>query len=130
MRAAIITSSDSGYAGKREDVSGPVIAEMVREAGYEVVWQKVLPDDQAMLEEAMKEICDEVLGYNKVIAKPEAEVPVTVEGDPFIAFASYGKGRSGVVTTDCAPHWAPPEFCEWEYYNKLWQNIADWLIQK
>ena len=72
----------------------------------------------------------EVLGYNKVIAKPEAEVPVTVEGDPFIAFASYGKGRSGVVTTDCAPHWAPPEFCEWEYYNKLWQNIADWLIQK
>ena len=59
MRAAIITSSDSGYAGKREDVSGPVIAEMVREAGYEVVWQKVLPDDQAMLEEAMKEICDE-----------------------------------------------------------------------
>ena len=32
---------------------------MVREAGYEVVWQKVLPDDQAMLEEAMKEICDE-----------------------------------------------------------------------
>ena len=59
MRAAIITSSDSGYAGKREDVSGPVIAEMVREAGYEVVWQKVLPDDQAMLEEVMKEICDE-----------------------------------------------------------------------
>ena len=48
MRAAIITSSDSGYAGKREDVSGPVIAEMVREAGYEVVWQKVLPDEQAM----------------------------------------------------------------------------------
>ena len=59
MRTAIITSSDSGYAGKREDVSGPVIAEMVKEAGYEVVWQKVLPDDQAMLEEAMKEICDE-----------------------------------------------------------------------
>ena len=54
MRAAIITSSDSGYAGKREDVSGPVIAEMVREAVYEVVCQKVLPDDQAM-----KEICDE-----------------------------------------------------------------------
>lgn len=48
-----------GTQGKREDVSGPVIAEMVREAGYEVVWQKVLPDEQAMLEEAMKEICDE-----------------------------------------------------------------------
>ncbi len=59
MRAAIITSSDSGYAGKREDISGPVIAEMVREAGYEVVLQKILPDDQRMLEEEMKKICDE-----------------------------------------------------------------------
>ena len=72
----------------------------------------------------------DVLGYNKTIAKPEACVAATVEGDPFIAFGSYGKGRSAVVTTDCAPHWAPPEFCEWEYYNKLWQQIVDWTVQK
>lgn len=71
-----------------------------------------------------------VLGYNKTIAKPEAEVPVTVEGNPFIAFASYGKGKSAVFTTDCAPHWAPPEFCEWEYYNKLWQGMIGWLTNK
>ena len=62
--------------------------------------------------------------------KPEACVAATVEGDPFIAFGSYGKGRSAVITTDCAPHWAPPEFCEWEYYNKLWQQIVDWTVQK
>ena len=37
MRTAIITSSDSGYAGEREDVSGPVIASIMSEAGYEVV---------------------------------------------------------------------------------------------
>ncbi|RGD95245.1 cytoplasmic protein [Clostridiales bacterium AM23-16LB] len=72
----------------------------------------------------------DVLGYNKTIAKPEACVAATVEGDPFIAFGSYGKGRSAVITTDCAPHWAPPEFCEWEYYNKLWQQIVDWTVQK
>ncbi len=59
MRAAIITSSDSGYAGRRYDVSGTVIAKMVKEAGYEVVWYKVLPDEQSVLEEAMREICDE-----------------------------------------------------------------------
>lgn len=70
-----------------------------------------------------------ILGYNKTIAKPEAEVPVVVEGNPFLAFGTYGKGKSAVVTTDCAPHWAPPEFCEWEYYNKLWQGIADWLTK-
>ena len=32
MRVAIITSSDSGYAGEREDKSGPVIAGMVTAA--------------------------------------------------------------------------------------------------
>lgn len=71
-----------------------------------------------------------VLGYNKTIAKPEAEVAVTVEGDPFIAFGKYGSGRSAVFTSDCAPHWAPPEFCNWEYYNKLWQGIVNWVINK
>ncbi|MEG2017712.1 MAG: glutamine amidotransferase [Clostridium sp.] len=71
-----------------------------------------------------------VLGYNKTIAKPEAEVAVTVEGDPFIAFGKYGNGRSAVFTSDCAPHWAPPEFCNWECYNKLWQGIVNWVINK
>ena len=41
MRAAIITSSDTGYAGEREDLSGPAIREMIEPAGYEVVYQKV-----------------------------------------------------------------------------------------
>lgn len=73
------------------------------------------------------EIFPDVLGYNKTIAKDEAVVVAEVEGDPFIAVMEWGKGRSAVVTTDCAPHWAPPEFCEWEYYNRLWQNIVNWL---
>lgn len=71
----------------------------------------------------------DVLGYNKTIAKPEADVAVEIEGDPFIAFGSYGKGRSAVVTTDCAPHWAPPEFCNWEHYADLWQGIMNWLTK-
>ncbi len=72
----------------------------------------------------------EVLGYNKTIAKPEADVVATIEGNPFIAFETYGKGRSAVFTTDCAPHWAPPEFCEWEYYDKVWEGIVGWLTNK
>ncbi|BAK98362.1 hypothetical protein OBV_11640 [Oscillibacter valericigenes Sjm18-20] len=71
-----------------------------------------------------------VLGYNKTIALPVAQVPVTVEGDPLMAFASFGKGRSAVFTSDCAPHWAPPEFCEWKYYDLLWQNILGWLLER
>lgn len=69
-----------------------------------------------------------VLGYNKTIAKAEAEVLATVCGDPFIALGNYGKGRSAVFTTDCAPHWAPPEFCEWKDYNTLFGNLAKWLM--
>ncbi len=70
----------------------------------------------------------DVLGYNKTIAKKDAEIVAEVEGNPFIAFGKYGNGKSGVFTTDCAPHWAPPEFCEWKYYNKLFANIIDYLI--
>ena len=71
-----------------------------------------------------------VLGYNKTILKPEAELLASVCGDPFIALGEYGKGRSAVFTTDCAPHWAPPEFCEWKDYNRLFQNLARWLIKE
>ena len=39
------------------------------------------------------------------------------------------QGRSAVLTTDCAPHWAPPEFCEWEGYERLFANLAAWLIK-
>lgn len=57
-RVAIITSSDSGYEGKREDLSGPAIKEIVEANGYEVVSMIILPDDQAMLESEMIRICD------------------------------------------------------------------------
>lgn len=58
MRVAIITSSDSGYAGKREDLSGPVIKEIVEANGYEVVQMLLLPDDRSLLSEKMKTIAD------------------------------------------------------------------------
>lgn len=80
--------------------------------------------------EGLPEEFPQVLGYNKTLAKPGAFVAAEVEGDPFVAFAEYGKGRSAVCTTDCAPHWAPPEFCEWEYYDKMWQGIVGWLTKK
>ncbi len=82
--------------------------------------------------EALKEIQSEwpeVLGYNKTILKPEAELAVTVGEDPFIAFGEYGKGKSAVFTSDCAPHWAPMEFCQWDEYDKVWQGIMDWLTR-
>ncbi len=57
-RVAIITSSDTGYRGEREDLSGPVIREIVEEAGYDTVLMEVLPDDREMLSKRMAEIAD------------------------------------------------------------------------
>lgn len=72
----------------------------------------------------------DVLGYNYTEVKEEGDLIATVGGDPFIVTGEYGKGRSAVFTTDCAPHWAPPEFCNWDNYDKLFQNMAKWLINK
>ena len=57
-RAAIITSSDSGYRGEREDLSGPAIREILEREGFQVVSMEILPDDSTMLGEKMKEIAD------------------------------------------------------------------------
>ena len=57
-RAAIITASDSGYRGEREDLSGPAIREILEREGYEVISMDILPDDQVMLAGKMQEIAD------------------------------------------------------------------------
>ena len=67
------------------------------------------------------------LGYNKTELLPGSELAMTIGGDPFIAFAKHGRGKSAVFTSDCAPHWGPPAYIEWEYYDALWQGIAGYL---
>ena len=54
-RVAVITSSDKGYRGEREDLSGPAVKEIMEAAGYEVVSVDVLPDDRGMLGSRMAE---------------------------------------------------------------------------
>lgn len=46
IQAAVVTISDKGFRGQREDVSGPVLAELVREMGAEVVRQAIVPDER------------------------------------------------------------------------------------
>ena len=58
-RVAVITSSDKGYRGEREDLSGPAAKEIVEAAGYVVVSMDVLPDDRGLLSARMAEIADQ-----------------------------------------------------------------------
>lgn len=67
------------------------------------------------------------LGYNKTLPIAGCEVPVTINGDPLIAFGRFGKGKSAVFTSDCAPHWGTPEFVNWKYYRMLWKGIIDYI---
>lgn len=47
--AAVITVSDKGFAGEREDTSGPMIKAMLEEAGYSVTHTSIVPDDKQMI---------------------------------------------------------------------------------
>ena len=44
-KASVVTLSDKGFAGEREDKSGPLICEMLTEAGYDVQETVLLPDE-------------------------------------------------------------------------------------
>lgn len=43
--AAVITVSDKGYRGEREDTSGPALAELLEEKGFLVVYRRIVPDE-------------------------------------------------------------------------------------
>jgi molybdopterin adenylyltransferase len=60
IRAAVVTISDKGYTGQREDVSGPVLADLVRQMGAEVVRQAVLPDERDEIVGLLVTLADEM----------------------------------------------------------------------
>ena len=94
MRVAVITLSDSGYAGKRADLSGPAIQEMVEERGWTVVQTTLLPDGREMLERELRRLCDGGLadlilttggtGFSPTAVTPEATMAVVERPTPGI----------------------------------------------
>lgn len=73
MRVAIITSSDSGAKGIREDKSGPLIQKIVEGLGAQVVSYTLLPDEREQLSRTMAEIAD----------KGQADLILTTGGTGF-----------------------------------------------
>lgn len=97
MRVAIITLSDSGCAGQREDKSGPVIRALTEAAGYTVAHTALLPDGVEPLASELKRLCDEDLadlvlttggtGFSPRDRTPEATLAVADRNAPGIAEA-------------------------------------------
>lgn len=56
IRAAVVTISDKGYAGEREDVSGPLLASTLCEMGSEVLVATIVPDEREVIEKVLLEL--------------------------------------------------------------------------
>lgn len=57
--AAVITVSDLGSRGQRADTSGPAVAAMLGEAGFEVVYRAIVPDEQEQISAELTACADE-----------------------------------------------------------------------
>src|SRR5438874_1308986 len=60
IRAGILTSSDMGARGEREDTSGQAIREILATIGGEVVAYDVVPDERPLIEAALRRWSDEL----------------------------------------------------------------------
>ena len=57
--AAVITVSDKGSQGLREDTSGPALVRMLEDRGYEVVYTALVPDEKEQIARELLACADE-----------------------------------------------------------------------
>ena len=92
--AAVITVSDKGYIGQREDTSGPNLCRILKEKGYELVHTSIVPDDNEMIQRELIKCCDELkinlilttggTGFSPRDITPEATMAVVERPTPGI----------------------------------------------
>ena len=59
MTTAIITISDACFCEEREDETGPVISEMIREMGFPVEYRTIIPSDRESIRDELIRCADE-----------------------------------------------------------------------
>ena len=57
MKAAVITVSDGVHVGAREDLSGDILEELLRDDGFDVI-RRVVPDEVAAIAAAICDLAD------------------------------------------------------------------------
>lgn len=112
-KVGIITLSDKGSRGEREDKSGPAIQELLEgqldacgRPVYEISRQVLLPDDRILLEAMLIGMCDEEgmdlilttggTGFSQRDITPEATYAVATRNAPGIA--EYMRAKSFEIT--------------------------------
>jgi molybdenum cofactor synthesis domain-containing protein len=93
VKAAVITVSDRGAAGLREDASGPLLVSLLAGAGAEVVLTDLVPDEPERIREAFRQ-ASAAVGRGLVIStggtglSPRDVTPESVE--PLLSSAFPG----------------------------------------
>ena len=92
--AAVITVSDKGYRGEREDTSGPNLVKILTEKGFEVSYTSIVPDEPDMIKEQLVKCADELkialvlttggTGFSPRDITPEATMEVMERPTPGI----------------------------------------------
>jgi molybdenum cofactor synthesis domain-containing protein len=60
FKTAVLTVSDRSFRGERPDEGGPLVANLLRGAGYEVVETAVVPDEQPQIEAVLRKMADQL----------------------------------------------------------------------
>ncbi len=86
FRAGIITCSDKGFKGEREDISGKLIKDMLGKNEYKVEKYIIVPDDKTIIKKEIIEMSDSLkldlvlttggTGFSKRDVTPEATLEV------------------------------------------------------
>lgn len=108
VRAAVITCSNRSAAGVRPDASGQLLADLLRDAGHEVGFQTVVPDEVAEIQLAIHAalgggarlvLTTGGTGLTPTDVTPEAVRPLLEREVPGIAEALRSASRDQVPTS-------------------------------
>ncbi len=100
IRVAVLTLSDKGSKGEREDLSGPAIGELLKGIGAEVAYYEILPDEKETIKNKLAEYslkADLILttggtGLSPRDVTPDATIEVIDREIPGIAEAMRAEG--------------------------------------
>jgi molybdenum cofactor synthesis domain-containing protein len=90
-RVAILTISDKGFSGEREDASGPALEVLVKKWGAEVVYTCVIPDEKGEIKEELLRLAEEGI----------AELILTTGGTGFSPRDVTPEATREVIEKDC-----------------------------
>ena len=100
ITVAILTLSDKGSKGEREDTSGPIIEKMLKKIDAKIISSDILPDEKTLIKKKLLSLCGKVdlilttggTGLSPRDVTPEATKEVIRQEIPGIAEAMRIEG--------------------------------------